>query len=946
MTTTAMAAAATEIIGREDELAALARFLDRDDLPAGLALVGDAGIGKTTLWRAGRGAASARDVRILEARPVEAEAEVGFAALGDLLAGTVDEILPELARPRRAALSVALLLEDASGVRLDQRAVGLAVADALRLLAARRRVLIAIDDAQWLDTPSRSVLAFALRRLGRARVSLLVAHRPQAELDLGLSLERVDVVPLSLGALSRLVQLQLGLTLRRPAMRSLHDVSGGNPLYALELARAYQRGHIRLELGEPLPTDVTGLLARRVEELPPRTRAALAASSASGKPSLGMLSAVLDESPRDALAPALEASIVELDDETVRFSHPLLASAAYGLVAASERRALHLKLASATTGEERARHLALATEKAKETVAAEVEAGAHAALARGAPAAAAELAEHASRLTPTSRRDDLRRRRTLEADARFEAGDPEAADAIVRELSAELPPGPSRAQLLGRLQRYRHFREGIDAGIELSLQALTEAGDDAELRAELHEGLAWSLMRRDVAAAREHARAAVACAERAGDAALLAQALAAHGVMAFIGGDGDAWALLERACALEQTVLDLRVLRHPTYARAYCLSCADRIADARAALRELRQRALDHGDETDLVHILKHLVLLECRAGRWDVAGQLADDAFELALQTDQRPQQAALLARMSLLAALRGEAEAARARAAQAVETATGTTLESAPTERIVAGAAEVALWALGLLALSLDDPAEAERHLVPLTRILLHLGVREPGELRCLPDAIEANARTGELELAEEWATILEGSARSVGRPSALAMALRARAFVEAGRGDVASAARSFAAALNEAPLELPFERARTLLALGSARRRLKERRAARESLEAARDLFENLGAHIWAEKARRELAAIGGRAKGAGQLTPSERRLAELVAEGLSNKQIAAALFVTPKTVDTKLSRIYAKLHVHSRLQLAHWLRTQQAGELQGSGFRPSPPGFPHG
>jgi DNA-binding CsgD family transcriptional regulator len=925
-----MAATRPEVVGREDELAALRSILVREELPVGLALVGEAGIGKTTLWRAGTAEAAACGFRVLDARPAEAEAQIAFAALGDLLAGSVDQVLLRLAPPRRAALSVALLLEDGSGVQLDQRAVGLALLDALCLLSARRPVLVAIDDAQWLDRPSRSVLAFALRRLGAEPVAVLAAQRPDVIVELGLPLERLEIGPLSLGALHQLVRVQLGIVLRRPAVRQLHEISGGNPLYALELARAYERRRIALEPGELIPTDIAALVSARIAELPPRTRGVLAAAAAAARPRLATLAVVLGEPAAQALGAALDAGTIEVDNEAVRFTHPLLASAAYALLSAADRRALHRKLAAATTGEERARHLALATYEPKERVAAEVEASAGAALARGAPAVAADLAAHAARLTPATRPDDLRRRRMAEADARFEAGDVERAVAIVNELIGELPPGPVRAPLLGRRQRYGHFGEDIDSRIDLSLQALDEVGEDDALRAELHEGLAWGLVRRDVAAAADHARQAVGFAKRTGDTALLAEALAAQGVMEFIRGH-DAWALLDEACALEHAVLARRVLRHPTYARAYCLGCADQIDATRAALGELRRRALEHGNETDLVHILKHLVLLECRAGFWREAEQLAVEGFELALQTAQRPQQASLLARRALLAALRGEADAARALAARAIETATGETLAEAPTERIVAGAAEVAVWALGLLALSLGDAAEADRQLAPLARMLLDIGIRDPGELRFLPDAIEAKARVGEIALAAEWTAILEDAARSVDRPSALAAAARARGVVEAARGDGASAVDAFEAAVGHVPRDLPFERARALLALGSAQRRMKEKRAARESLEAARALFEELGASLWTERTRAEQAAIGGRAGSGDQLTPSERRLAELVAEGRSNKAIAAALFITPKTVETKLSRIYAKLGVHSRAELVHRLSERPASKV---------------
>jgi DNA-binding NarL/FixJ family response regulator len=231
------------------------------------------------------------------------------------------------------------------------------------------------------------------------------------------------------------------------------------------------------------------------------------------------------------------------------------------------------------------------------------------------------------------------------------------------------------------------------------------------------------------------------------------------------------------------------------------------------------------------------------------------------------------------------------------------------------------VGLSALGFLELSLGNAAEADRHLNPLVARMEAAGVREPGAARFVPDAIEALIALGRLDEAETLLIRLERRARTLDRASALAASARCRALLAAARGDLASALSTLEAALAEHDrAAMPFERARTLLVLGEVRRRAKYKRAARETLEAALAVFEELGAELWAAKARSDLGRIGGRAPATDALTPTERRVAELVAEGRPTKVVAGELFVSVKTVEGHLSRIYAKLGVRSRAELA--------------------------
>jgi DNA-binding CsgD family transcriptional regulator len=916
----------SEIVGRDEELQAISSFLEQNGPSGALLIQGDAGIGKTTLWRWGAARAAEQGRHVLGAGPAAAETRLAFAAIGDLLGDAVDAVISQLPPPQRRALGAALLLEEIRGPPPEERTIAVAVLGALRALARERPLLVAVDDVQWLDRPSADVLSFVARRLGDDRVALLVAERGDGGRGVPLGLDRafgerlwrVIPRPLTLGATHRLLSSHLGLTLPRPAMRRLHELSGGNPLYALELARAFERGSIALTPGDQLPVTLQDLVGRRVAELPDATQAALAEAAALSRPT----SALVDER---AIAPAVEARVVHIVRGDVQFTHPLFRTAAYSRLSEQQRQALHRRLAEAVDDiEERAHHLALATEEPDETVARIVEEGADAAYRRGAPIAAAELADQARRLTPDDAPEDGTRRSLAEAEYHFEAGDVSRAETILEESLQSAAAGPTRARLLSRLARVRHFADDVGGGVDLLRQALVEAGDDPALRAEIEEGLAWGLllMRSDLPAAADHARSAVRFAERLGDRAVLAEALAAQALTEFALGR-DPTPAMQRALELEQWTLHLRVLRHPSFAHGYLLSCEDRLDPARETSRELRRRATESGDESALAPIINHLTLVELLAGNWEEATRNAEEGYALALESGQRPTQASILGKRALLEALQGAVEDVRTTASRSLEVA-APEFDPARPEPALARGGQTAIAALGLLELSLGRPEEAHRYLGPLTGALVAAGIEEPGELRCLPDDVEALVSLGRLAEADAMLAPFEATARRLDRPTALAVAGRCRGLLLASRGDLPGALSALEGALEQHDRRpLPFEQGRTLLAFGQVQRRAKRRRDARVSLERALAVFEELGASVWAENARGELARIGGRAPSGGELTASEWRLAELVAEGRSNKEAAAALFVTPKTVETKLSRIYSKLGIHSRAELARRL-----------------------
>jgi DNA-binding CsgD family transcriptional regulator len=910
-----VAATLPAVVGRDEELAAVAAFLD-GDFPAALVLAGEAGIGKTTMWRAGLGQACERDVRVLVSRPAESEARLSFAGLADLLEPVLGDALGALPSVQRRALEAALLLSEDERPPPDQRTISTACLGVFRRLAGEGRVLVAVDDVQWLDPPTALVLEFVARRLAEEPVGLLVAERVAGEgvapLGLGrtdLEVRRVPLGPLSTGALLRLLRDQIGVTLTRPALHRVHDASGGNPFYALELVRALQARGGWVQPGRPLPVPQTldAILRERLEALPTGVRDVAAAAAALARPTESILGDSL------ALEQAAQAGVIELADGDVRFSHPLLASAAYTSIGAVERRRLHRRLAEAVSDpEERARHLALGAEQPSEDVAAALDAAAHAASARGAPAAAAELAELAVRLTPTTERDRLVQRKVEAARYHLPAGEPAKSAAILERLAEEVPPGGARADALLLLAS---AQQSFDRSLALAASALGEAkGDDARVAkiecyiAELHS--AQGALERAV----KHARAGLASAERSGDETILAIALSTVAWFETLSAVEPTPGLLERAVSLETARLHSEVsdTSSPSFALSMRLMCAGRLDEARARMRMSLDRAVSLGDQGALSAALLHQAELEWRAGNWPLAARHAEDGYDCAEQLGREQDMSALLYARALLDAHLGRVEKAREEAERGIALSESCGDEVFRLQN---------LSVLGFLELSLGDAGAADRILRPLAAHLSSSGWREPSISGELPNAIEALLELAELEEARRLLADLQDRVSRIESPWGEASADRCEGLVLAAEGDLEAALAAYERALAvHERLPQPFDLARTLLAQGIAQRRARRRRASRETLERALAAFDELGATLWAQKARAELARVGGRGPSGGDLTASERRLAELVAEGRSNKEAAAALFVTPKTVETKLSRIYAKLGIHSRAELA--------------------------
>jgi DNA-binding CsgD family transcriptional regulator len=888
------------VIGREEEFAAIEAFLD-ELRPGALLIAGEPGIGKTILWEAGVEAAHGRLHRVLGHRAVEAEAKLAFTGLSDLIGGTIDEALPSLSPPRRRALRVALLLEEPGAEVPDPRAIALAFLDVLRTLAASGPILLAVDDLQWVDPASARVLQFASRRLEDARVAVLATVRADVAVVLP-DAARLSLGPLSLGALHHLLKARLGLDLPRPELVRLREMTAGNPFFALEVGRELRRARVRLAPGQPLPVpaSVKQLVGGRLARLSDETRDVLLSASALARQTVCALEDVHGEAARDALEEAARARVIELEGASVRFAHPLLASVCYEEAPVWRRRGAHRRLADVVTDpEERARHLALAAEDPDPTIAAALEAAADHAAARGATAAAAELAE----LAPRDPRYRLRA-------AYFHrlAGNRTRAAAILEELLDELPAGPERADVLFALASLR--RGDLREITKLCEEALREAVADDARGAEISAFLSWMKLAGDVRGALADARAGLAKAENAGDDVLLARAIARVAM-------AETWAceitpgLVERGVQIEKTLdRPLEFHESPAIALARRLICLSDLKPARSLLEAEETKAAARGDEGTRAHVLFHRALLEWFAGRWNDALAHAAAGLELAEQLGDEQLRGMLLNARATVDASLGN-EHARSEAEEAI----------AISQAVSDGVFPVwDLAALGHLELSLGNLRAAGAHLRPLPAHLVSLGWDDPTD-QLWPDTIESLIGLGELDEARSLVELFEERAQRLGGPWPLAAVARCRGLLAAAEGDIASAFESFTRSLAEHErAESPFERARTLLAFGSVRRRAKQKRAAREALEEATASFEQLGARLWAERAREELARVSGRRPSTSELTETEERVARLAAQGLSNKEIAAALFVTVHTVEAHLVHVYRKLAIRSRSELA--------------------------
>jgi DNA-binding CsgD family transcriptional regulator len=824
-------------------------------------------------------------------------------------------VLPALPAPRRRALEVALLMEEASGDPVDPRAVALAVRGALELLSEPVPLLVAVDDVHWLDPSSASALAFALRRLASSQVLLLFARRTVDGAgvlgpDEGLAAERVQRVlvgPLSVGALHRFLRDRLGRPFARQTLLRIHERSGGNPFFALELARVLDAD---FDAAHPLPLPETldGLVRGRIATLPARTREALALVSAFGTPAESLLEQA--GVAADVLAPALSAQVIERENGIIRFTHPLLSSVLYGDLG-EERWGVHGRIAEIVDEPlARARHLALSRDAPDAVVAATLDDAARLAVERGALADAAELAEQALRLTPADQNEERHRRALAAARAHQAAGEWTRARTIAADLLAATETGPLHAEVLVLLAEF----EPDDLATPLLEEALVEAASRPPLQALIQIRLAWSSRYRQgkgLGSALVDARAALRLADELGDVALQVEALLTLGVLGCFAGDAKTPAYVARAHDLAPATGDAHLLREATFLSAQALTARGGSAAAARAVLEPLYEEWRERDELFSAVVLWQLSWVGLGDGRWELAADYAARARDLSVQYGAEAHQ--FYSPVALAAVYRGQFEFAREQAERGLELC----------EQQPEGPEFLFLAALGLVALWSGNATAAADLLGEADRQFATSGWGEPNQQLWSADYVEALLELGRIDDAVRLIDAWEADAQRLSRERVLAQVTRCRGLVAAAQGNVADSASLLRqAVVQHEEAGDRFGRTRALLALGVVCRRARQKRTAREALEAALASFEQLGAASWVEKARAELGSIGGRTREEG-LTAAERRVAALVGEGRTNREVAAALFLGERTVAGHLTHIYAKLGVRSRTELARRL-----------------------
>jgi DNA-binding CsgD family transcriptional regulator len=899
---------ADEPVGRTGELGVAAEFvatLARG--PALLVLEGEPGIGKTTVWRAAVTLAENGGYRVLSARPAQPDQRLSFVGLADLLAEVGAERVAALPEPQRVALDAALLRR--TGPAPEQRAVFTAVLSVMTALASETPVVLAVDDLQWLDPPSAHALAFVARRTRTHSIGLLVASRDTdggngdellSASDHGWT-KRLKLRPMTLAGIQRLLKQRLERTFSRPTLRRIHDGSAGNPFFALEIARAL--GTAEPVAGEPLPApeDLRLLVRSRVERLPPATRRGLLRMAALSQPTVALIGSSLAQARREGL-------IEKVDEEGLVFTHPLYASAVYESASPEERRRTHLSLARKVADvEEQARHLALGSTGPDKRVASALDRAAKRARSRGAPETAGELWELSVKLTPPGA-DSVRRRRILAAaDAHLVAGATARARELLSSLVDELPPGDERSGVLVSLTDASLDWDEMGA---LADRAVSEAASDST-RARALTALAWVRWpSRDIDFAVRLGRVALMHAERAGDPALLVETLGSLAFWELQTGRPTEGFLARAIEAEDESGVASAGLSDPRFTLALQRLYQGRLDEARVLILRLREEAAAEGNEPVLVLLGFARTHLELTAGKWLAAAAAATEAHEVSEQIG--PGEFGGMANFwkGLVAVHFGREAEARSAAE------TGARLARRAKQH---GFEAMCLCVVAFLELSLGNDraalANARPALDSLTKMKQAAATNPAG-----PYALGSLIAAGEPDEAARTVERLLGEAARLESPLALARATRYRGQLAAADGNLAAAQAALDQSLEQHEGGAwPFERAQTLLALGRIQRRARAKAAAKKSLERALAIFEELPAPLWAEQARDELARIGLRRAAPNELTEAERRVAELAATGLTNREVAARLHMSAKTVEANLTRAYRKLGIHSRAEL---------------------------
>ncbi|HZX01448.1 helix-turn-helix transcriptional regulator [Kribbella sp.] len=913
-------AAAYGLFGREDALGVLREVVDGG---GSAVVIGEPGLGKSSLLKVVDQLAQRRGRRVLSVGPTQFDRGLPFAGLAELVSQCPETVFDRLPGPQRRALEVALQRAEPEGGDIDALAVPLAVRGLLTQLYGAEPVTLIVDDAQWLDQASVGSLGFALRTIDPRRLSVVLASRPDpgaaAELIRVLVEPRreVELRPLPDWAIGQLLRKRLGLRWTPPMSAGVARASGGNPFLALMIALAMQsdlskwrwssqEGH---EPIFPVPPSLAGLLGEKVSVLLSQdARDVLLLVSAAGRLTVSQLQRMVEETRlRSALEAAADADVARVGaGALVAFTHPLLASALYDAAAPDARRRTHRMLAEKLEDPvERARHRAQSIVAPDEAAAGELERAAEISRSRGAQQLAGELLEAAALATPSDVDASGSFRRWIGAmDTYLGAGDVLAARAALENASAVAASAEERAQVLlrkarlpGNLRAARSlaeeaFRLAPAAGHEVRAEILQELSEYHRMEGHGRLTLRLSRLAADEAAA-----------VRRTDVQLMAlnQRLNAEWLWGITDRRQETVEQLERLIASTEVSAAEGVWGHGFHA-AWNDPTAER------GIREGIRRTVEAGRYGDLSSLYICLIMCHVRGSRIADARKALEEADRSgAWANDFNLQEQ--LARI-LVAEYSGELDEAR-----------GLALEAAEQSR----SHGITYWLAGFLAqlgfveVSAGNWQAALEPLRELADIFATTELVDLEQLLWPVDYADAALQVGALDEVAAAITLLRRQG-AAGRPEATVAADRCQALLTAAGGDLDTAIAALRQ-LRDAT-ECPFEAGRSRLALGQVYRRAGQKGLAVETLNAAAATFEDLGVPRWAERARADSGRLTPRTS---LLTATEHRVAELVAAGRSNHETAAQLFMSVKTVEANLTRIYRKLAVRSRTELANHLNT---------------------
>jgi len=887
------------LVGRAVERSRVGRVIDeaRGGRCRSLVVRGEAGIGKTALLE--QAEAEADGLRVLRVAGIESEAEIPFAGLQVLLAPFSDRF-DALPGPQAQALRAAFGIGTSAGERLT---VGAAIVTLLADLAEEQPLLCLIDDAHWFDQSSIDALMFAVRRLHTDPIAIIFVARdgdrpfPATGVD-SITLQRLDKTD------SARLLADVRALPHEVAERVLAE-SEGNPLAILELAASDSTTDSPAPIA-PLPA--AGRLEEhfrlQVRALPEDTRLALLIAAADQTSELGSFSAAAKRLDLDAgnLEPAEQGRLIRVTSHAIAFRHPLIRAAVYQDATFARRVAVHAALAASLTdprdADRRAWHLAAAASGIDNAAAAELERAAGRAFDRGGPAAATRALERAAELSGD--RADRARRLVGAARAAYDAGQVDrAAHLAAAGLAVTTDPG-EQAEAAWIQAQVAYERHSPAAACALSLDAAVPilSADPDRAAAVLTEAT-W-------------------CARDAADPELLRRC--AEQLKSVQGGPP---VMIDALTGLTDLLQGNPEAGVPPL-RALLVAAQDGLVAEKVELLMAGFAGLLIGDDDDALTLIddhvaglrgqgalgwlpyaqEALGLAQLATGRFQDARANVAEAIELATDLGLDLQVVVLTSISAWLAAVRGDVET--------VQKQSGLVLGDTRQHRVAWG---FATWAGALTDLTAGDPAGALDKLEPLCDGPAGRDLT----MRAIPDHVEAAVRVGDDDRARRHLPRLIEWATSAGTPVARGLVLRCEALV-------ADGAEAFEAALRLDGCG-PYDRARTQLAYGEWLRRNRRRTAARAQLVEAFDAFERIGAHGWRQRARNELTALGETipapvvaVEGVGQLTPQELQVVRRAAQGMSNREIAAELFLSPRTIGHHLYKAYPKLGVSRRSQLA--------------------------